>query len=92
MSHYVYKIFLDHTTEINSFLDKVGKIKDYKVKFHVGTGLKSVIQKEWRISFALLDKVNEEIEQLEQVGIIEDVIYMQTYSLVELISHCSKRR
>ena len=51
MSHYVYKILLNHTTEINSFLDKVGKIKDYKVKFHVGTGLKSVIQKERRNLF-----------------------------------------
>ena len=55
------------------FTKTVGKIKDYKVKLHVDTSVKPVIQKKRRIPFALRDKVNKELERLEREDIIEDI-------------------
>ena len=67
------------------FTKTVGKIKDYKVKLHVDTSVKPVIQRERKIPFALRDKVNKELEPLEREDIIEDVTGEPTHWLNPLV-------
>ena len=55
------------------FTNRIGKIKNYKVKLHINPAVPPVAQREGRIPFALRNKVNAEIERLERENIIEDV-------------------
>ena len=67
------------------FIKTVDKIKDYKVKLHVDTSAKPVIQKKRRIPFALRDKVNKELECSEREDIIEDITGEPIYWLNSLV-------
>ena len=55
------------------FSGKIGKLKNHQVSFHVDQNVTPVAQRERRIPFALREKVNKEINKLEEQGIIEDV-------------------
>lgn len=48
-------------------------MKDYKINLKIDSSIKPIAQKERKIPFALREKVNEKITQLEQQGIIEDI-------------------
>ena len=55
------------------FSGKIGKLKNHQVSFHVDQNVTPVAQRERRIPFALREKVNKEINKLEEQGIIEDI-------------------
>ena len=67
------------------FQNNIGKIKDYSVKLHIDPSVPPVVQRERWIPFALRDKVNEELKQLEKEGIIEDVTEEPTSWLNPLV-------
>ena len=67
------------------FSGKIGKLRDYKVKLHINENVAPVAQRERRIPFALREKVQKEIEQLEKLGIIEDVTGKPTPWLSQLV-------
>ena len=55
------------------FSGKIGRLKDYQVKLHIDKNVAPVAQRERRIPYALRQKVKNELNKLEQQGIIEDV-------------------
>ena len=72
------------------FTNKIGQIKNYKVKLHIDPTVSPVAQCERRILFALRNKVNKEIEHLEREGIVEDVTW-EPNPLAQPTSHCAER-
>ena len=68
-----------------SFQNNIGKIKDYSVKLHIDPSVPPVAQRERQVSFALRDKVNEELKRLEKEGINEDVTVEATPWLNPLV-------
>ena len=57
----------------NLFSGKIGKLKDFKLKFHVDPTVVPTKQQHFRIPFHLRQKVGEELDQLEADGLIEKV-------------------
>ena len=51
----------------------IGKMKDVQVKLHVDPNVKPVAQKHRRVPFHLREKLEKELDRLEQAGIIEKV-------------------
>ena len=62
-----------NTYENTVFSVEIGKIKDIQIKFHISPDVKPVVQRERRIPFALRDKVNMALDNLQAQRIIEDV-------------------
>ena len=55
------------------FSGRIGQVKDYQVELKIDKSVQPVAQRERRIPFALREKVNKKLAELEQEGIIEDV-------------------
>lgn len=55
------------------FNGKIGKFTNFRIKLHINEKIPPVAQPERRIPFALREKVQKEIERLEDLDIIEDV-------------------
>lgn len=51
----------------------IGKLKDFQVKLHINTDVKSTCQPHRRVPFHLRQKVEDELQKLEADDIIEKV-------------------
>ena len=67
------------------FTGEIGKLKDTKIKLHINDKVSPVAQTERCIPFALREKVQKEIEHLEQQDIIEDITSEATPWLSQLV-------
>jgi hypothetical protein len=54
------------------FTDKLGKLKDFKIKFHINDNIKPFIEKPRRHPIHLKEKLEAKLIQMEKDGIIED--------------------
>ena len=54
------------------FADKVGRLKDYQVKFYINESVQPVAERRRPAPFHLRTKVNRELEKLKAEGIIEE--------------------
>ena len=63
----------DLVKEFDEVFHGIGKMKGVKVKLHVDPDVKPVAQKHRRVPFHLREKLEKELERLEQAGIIEKV-------------------
>ena len=80
MSYDIYKVLLNHITELN-FQTKSVKYKILKVNFMLTTVSSPLFKKTDIISLALRDKANKEIKRLRREGMIEDVTGKPTHWL-----------
>ena len=62
-----------HKYKETVFSGKIGKLNDYQVQLKINKAVPPIAQRERRLPFAIRDKVNTELEQLEKAGIIETV-------------------
>lgn len=53
----------------NLFSGKIGKLKDYKLKFHIDPYVIPTKQQHYRIPFHLREKVDAELDKLEEKGL-----------------------
>lgn len=51
----------------------VGKLKEYQIKLHIDKGVQPVVQPLRRPPFSLRDKIEAKLNELESMGIIEEV-------------------
>ena len=51
----------------------VGKLKGYKLKLHINEDVTPVAQSVRRLPFGLRDKVDDKLDELLDMGIIEEV-------------------
>ena len=51
----------------------VGKLKGYKLKLHINEDVTPVAQSVWRLPFGLRDNVDEKLDELLDMGIIDEV-------------------
>ena len=65
-SHEIYE-------EFPSVFNRLGKLKDVKIKFHVDDRVTPVAQPPRRIPFHVRDQVEKELDRLEQMDVIEKV-------------------
>jgi hypothetical protein len=54
------------------FTDKLGKLKDFKIKFHINDNIKPFFEKPRRHPIHLKEKLEAKLIQMEKDGIIED--------------------
>ena len=63
----------------NLFSGKVGKLKDYKMSFHVDPSIQPTKQQHYRVPYHLREKVDLEIDKLESHGLIEKAVGPTTW-------------
>jgi transposase InsO family protein len=61
------------TTKYKEYFTGIGKLTDHTVKLHIDNSVKPVVQPVRRIPFALREKVEAKLVELEQLDIIEHV-------------------
>lgn len=59
------------------FVEQIGEIKNYEASFKLKENVKPVFMKPRPVPFALRDMVEQEIDRLEEIGILEKVTYSQ---------------
>jgi hypothetical protein len=59
--------------EYKDLFQGVGKLKNFKLKLHIDSGVEPVAQQMYRIPFILRDKVDKKLQELESQDIIEKV-------------------
>ena len=72
-------------TKKSAFQIKMGELENYNRKLHIDPSEEPVAQRERRITCALRNKVNEELKQLKNDGIIEDITEEPTQWSNELV-------
>ena len=55
------------------FSGKIGRLKDYKLKFYINKDVKPIIQKERKIPFHLKDAIEKTIDDMIRDDIIEPI-------------------
>ena len=64
--------------EYSDIFEGIGKLKGVQVKLHIDETIQSVQNRHRRIPYHIREKVQEELEKLEQLDIIEEVVDVPT--------------
>ena len=59
--------------EYSGLFEGIGKLKDKEIKLHIDESVSPVAQPHRRIPFHMRDKVEKELQRLEQLDVIETV-------------------
>jgi hypothetical protein len=80
---FVHSVRAEQTTDLlqelknryaDLFDDKLGKLKDFQAKLHLMENAKPVFKKARPIPYAMREKVEKELDRLEQDGVISETV------------------